>query len=312
MSDPKAAKPDLWADDPSMVGKGGASTPATNADDWKIWQQNDAAPEQENGIQRAFDNLTTVTPEQEQGHLWLTNKAQEFGAGAIQGAGTPFVHPLKTIEGIGSAIAHPIDTAKEIGTGAMEHPAQALGNVVGGAVLGGAADAAGAPLLAKIPTRAKGGAMLENVMSKAANEPVDFTNSLPVIERAQQLSSRGGGTVGTIDNLYKRINTVSPMDYREARDWASNLSRIGREANEANVSGPLRAQVKMLPRAFNQDVGAAAYRTGVGPEYEQGMKTYGQAAGLRKALINTGKVGAGAAASGYLAHRILPALVPDR
>ena len=92
-----------------------------------------------NAVQRYVDNLTTVTPEQEQGHSWLTNKAQEFGAGAIQGATAPIVHPLNTLAAIGNTIAHPIDTAKSMYQSATSNPAQFAGNLVGGAVLGEAA-----------------------------------------------------------------------------------------------------------------------------------------------------------------------------
>ena len=54
---------------------------------------------QGNAIQRAFDKATTVTPEQEQGHSPLVNRLQEFGAGAIQGAGQTLVHPMQTPSG---------------------------------------------------------------------------------------------------------------------------------------------------------------------------------------------------------------------
>ena len=93
------------------------------------------------GIQKAFDNLTTVTPEQQQGHGPVVNALQKFGAGAIQGAGQPFVHPVDTIEGLGHAFAHPIDTAHSMGEQFNADPAKAIGNVVGGAGLGMAAEA---------------------------------------------------------------------------------------------------------------------------------------------------------------------------
>jgi hypothetical protein len=106
-------------------------------------------------LQRAkdkFDELTTVTPEQEKGHSWLTNKAQEFGAGAIQGAASPIVHPMDTLEAIGHTIAHPIDTAVALGKSAMANPAQAAGNLVGGAVLG---DTAARVIAPAVPVAAR-------------------------------------------------------------------------------------------------------------------------------------------------------------
>lgn len=112
-----------------------------------------------NALQREFDNLVTVTPEQEKGHSWLMNKAQEFGAGAIQGVAAPFVHPEQTLEGIGSMIAHPIDSAEGMAQSAWQHPAQTLGNIVGGAVLGDAA-AEGANTINGVASRAAGRAAL--------------------------------------------------------------------------------------------------------------------------------------------------------
>lgn len=95
-----------------------------------------AAPDSRNAVQKFVDNLTTVTPEQEQGHSALVNEAQKFGAGAIQAATQPFVHPEQTLEGMGHMIAHPIDSAVAMGKNAAANPAQFAGNLVGGAVLG--------------------------------------------------------------------------------------------------------------------------------------------------------------------------------
>lgn len=92
--------------------------------------------------QDAFDAFTTVTPDQEKGHSAVVNRAQEFGAGAVQGAFAPVVHPLDTLNGIGSAIAHPVNTATAMIQQAKDHPAQALGNLVGGVVAGEGAAAA--------------------------------------------------------------------------------------------------------------------------------------------------------------------------
>lgn len=116
-----------------------------------------AAPDTRNGVQKFVDNLTTVTPEQEKGHSWLANKAQEFGAGAIQGVTAPIVHPLDTLSGIGTMIAHPINSAVAMAKSAVANPAQFAGNVVGGAVLGEAAGAsaqvankAASPVLSRV------------------------------------------------------------------------------------------------------------------------------------------------------------------
>jgi hypothetical protein len=289
-------------------------------------------PDERNGLQRAFDKATTVTPEQEKIPSWMNpavgnviNKAQEFGAGAIQGAGQPFVHPLDTLSGIGSSIAHPIEAAKAMGKGAMEHPFQTAGNLVGGAVTAGGLEelpGGGIPfkspaqgpgtlgrVMDAIPTRAKAGKLFESVMNDAGDQPVNLTRAMDPLERAQQLSARGHGTVSAADNLYKRINTVNPLDYREARDWASSLSRLSGE-DSMSASPALKAQIGKLSHAFNEDVGDTAGSVGRGEDYTKAMQDYARASSLRNAAVKGAKiaipVAVGAGVAGKLAHTLLP------
>lgn len=89
-----------------------------------------------NAVQKGFDELTTVTPEQEEGHSPLVNRAQEFGAGVLS-LGTPLIHPLKTLEATGNLLEHPMHTAYEIGHSASQQPfAQTLGQGAGASLLG--------------------------------------------------------------------------------------------------------------------------------------------------------------------------------
>jgi hypothetical protein len=130
--------------------------------DAKPWEKYSApsqatpAPPQGNAIQRATDNLTTVTPEQDANTPAVLKPLAHFGAGAIQGATQPFVHPLDTIQGIGQAIAHPIDTAQSVWAQAKEDPAKAAGNLVGGAVTGEGLGEAGGALARPIRNAALG------------------------------------------------------------------------------------------------------------------------------------------------------------
>jgi hypothetical protein len=127
------------------------TAPASDWQDVKATAAPEAAPDDRNAIQRGFDKMTEVTPEQEKGHSGIVNRMQEFGAGAIQGAGQPFVHPMKTLEGIGNMMAHPIDSLHNDVNNLEEHPAQFAGNLVGGAVTG---DLAGEALGATAPKMA--------------------------------------------------------------------------------------------------------------------------------------------------------------
>ena len=299
--------------DPKTGEVVGAGAPEIDPNTGEVVPAMAPTPDSRNGIQRAFDDVTTVTPEQEKGHSWLTNKAQEFGAGAIQGFGAPFVHPIATIKGLGNTIAHPINTAEAVGSEAMEHPAQAIGNLVGGAVLGGAADAAGAPLLAKIPTRAKAGAMFQNVMAKAGDQPVWMQNSGAELNRALELADRGGTKPTTVSKLARRVGNVNnaPMNYGEARDFATNLSDLSADEKMA-LKPVMRRQVGKLSRAFNQDVGDAASRAGVGDQYTQAMRDYARASQLRNAATTAAKWAVPVAVGGGIASKLAHTLIPDR
>lgn len=257
-----------------------------------------------NFIQKAFDNATTVTPEQEKGHSWLTNKIQEFGAGAIQGIGQPFVHPIDTATSIARLAANPVYEGAGMAQQAVEHPAQTLGNVVGSADLGLAGEASLGKVMDAIPTKAKAGKLFEGVMQKAADEPVDMTNSRPILDRVMQLSDRGHGTVGAADKLFARSNTVNPINYSEARDFGSSLSRLSGQDQMA-ASPTLRAEIGKLSHAFNQDVGSAADRVGMGDQYQQAMRDYARASQYGDVAKTVGKWAVPAILGGGVLGKVL-------
>ena len=292
-----------WAKYAAQPAEGGDAKP------WEKYAQTNPPPppDERNGAQRFMDNLTTVTPEQDAKTPGILKPLAHFGAGAIEGATSPFVHPLQTLEGVGksaSALFGNDDDMHDIINGVKSDPAKALGNVVGGADLGGVAAEAGAPVMARIPTRAKAGALFENVMQDAGDQPVKLTRAMEPLERAQQLSARGGGTVGAVDNLYKRINTINPLDYREARDWASNLSRL--TAQDSMSSSPaLKAQVGKLSHAFNEDIGDTAASVGRGEDYAKAMRDYRRASMFNNAAKTTAKWAIPAAVGGGLAGTAL-------
>jgi hypothetical protein len=177
-------------------------------------------------------------------------------------------------------------------------------------VLGGLDTAAPKrPLLGEIPTRAKAGKVFDSVMQDAGDQPVNLTRAMAPLERAQQLSARGGGNVAAADNLYKRINTVNPLDYREARDWASNLSRISGQ-DKMSASPALRAQVARLSHAFNEDIGDTASSVGRGEDYAKAMRDYRRASVFNNAAKTAAKwaipAAAGGGALGYALRKLLP------
>jgi hypothetical protein len=201
---------------------------------------------------------------------------------------SPPTQPGESYAGKVWADATPGNIGTAMGTAAQLAPA----------VLGGADEIApDRPLVGEIPTRAKAGKVFESVMKDAQGQPVNMTRSMVPLERAQQLSARGHGTVSAADNLYKRVNTVNPLDYREARDWASGLSRLS--ANDTmNASPSLRAQVGKLSHAFNDDVGDAATAAGRGEDYAKAMRDYRRASQFNDAAKTAAKWAIPAAAGG--------------
>jgi len=176
-------------------------------------------------------------------------------------------------------LVHAFQGASEI----PSHPGQGLVKT-----LGGIGEAASIPLAfaagpesksaaEAIPSTKYAGQLFREVEDAAKGVPVKLTRAMEPMERAQQLSARGHGTIGAIDNLYNRVNTINPLDYVEARDRASALSRLTGQ-DKMNATDTLRAQAKRLSHAFNEDIGDTAESVGKGDQYRQAMREYAAAA----------------------------------
>ena len=288
----------------------GVSNPPDDGDVSSV----DPPYDERNAIQREFDTLTTVTPEQDKATPPILRPITHFGAGAIQGVGQPFVHPLDTLEGGVNAFLHPITTAQQTYQGAKEDPAKLLGTLAGGAVLGGVGAEGGSSLLSRIPTRAKAGNLFSSVMEKAADQPVQLTSSSQPLLRVRELADRGASMPQAANKLLRRVTDPEqgPLTYSEARDFASNLSRLS--SGEAQKLTPvMKRQVGELSHTFNQDVGEAAQRAGVGEDYTKAMHDYALASRLRNAAITGAKIAVPTAigAAGYgLARKLAPIVLP--
>ena len=320
--------------------EGGSSAPEGGSDDWKLWQGGEGT-EQPHGwglssimagttpLHKAFDKATTVTPEQEQGHSPLVNRLQEFGAGAIQGAGQPLVHPWETLKGIGkvgSALMGNEQDADDIVHGIKNAPiAQTLGNVVGGAATGMGAEAAGGKLLAKIPSTARAGAKIADIESQAANTPVNFQNTTPALEKFGEHVATGGKGSGAISKLSNRISPSvpkaglldtmqnelngapppappPPVNFPEARDFYTNVSDVTKQpgflrrafedANEPRLryaAGPVRA-------GMNADLTESLKPLNLDQDYNAALKEYARGKALQTGLRRAGTAAVGTAA----------------
>ena len=160
---------------------------------------------------------------------------------------------------------------------AVEHPIRTAATVALAAVPYGRIAKAAKPLM--WPTRAAAGAKFQQVMSKAANVPVDISGPGNVALRIQELAERGSSMPMVARRFLQRVTDPNkgPLTYQEARDFASNVSRLS--ANEfGRLTPKMGAEVHKLRVALNKAVGDAATSAGKGPEYFSAMKEYARAA----------------------------------
>jgi hypothetical protein len=301
-----------------------ASPQAASGGPWEKYAAppTEAPPDDRNAVQRTFDDLTTVTPEQEKGHSWLTNKAQEFGAGAI-GSLSPLFHPVKTLESVPEAVAHPVDTAKNVWQNVKEHPAEAAGGLVGMADTAGLGEAAASPLL---PSAARASRVFADIEKSAKDVPVTMERTQPALDEFRQSVRTGGKNapvmnqlqnritprspkVGILDRMQNDLNDTTPeppapnpINFPEARDFYSNISRqtarpgFLRRAIEPPGMGDFRFRAGNVREALNSDLTNAADAIGRGEDYTNAMKEYGRAKTLQKVGKGALLLGAGEAA----------------
>lgn len=212
--------------------------------------------------------------------------AESMGEQQVAGGRTPYGAPIFSPTGnrvIDEQNESTIQSARndmaQQGKEMAAHPSASAGEFIGQSLpllaLGGAAGG-----MKMLPTRAGAGALFEDVMSAAKDQPVNLTRSLQPLERIQQLTSRGGPTVGAADKLYNRINTTNPLSYEEARDFYSNLS--GLSANDKMSLNPtMKRELGNFTGAFKEDIGDTAASAGKGEEYNKAMRDYARASQLK-------------------------------
>lgn len=300
-----------------------ASAPVSN-DDWRVWQAEDdpdSGPIQR--MQKSFDENTKTSP---------SEPLLETGLKSVVGAiGRPFIHPIDTVKGmaqekpsLAEAALGPagavIPMARHVWNSAKQdyHAAgggrhglayagtKMAGDAFGDAALGSALEAApGAAegLADAIPTRAKAGRLFGEVMDAAGDQPVTLSpETMAPLERTQQLAIAGGKPFGTADKLYQRIQTINPLTYREARDFAQNMSLSPEE--KMGLKRSMRYEVPRMAKSFNDDVARAAEAAGKGAEHQKAMSMYRRAsrnAAIAKGVAKYGgRAALGAAGAGGL------------
>lgn len=135
-----------------------------------------------------------------------------------------------------------------------------------------------------IPTAARAGAKFKDVMSAAHSVSIDVNEAGKVALRIQQLAERGGTMPTAVRKFLQRVTSpdLPPMAYEEARDFASNISRLS--ADEAGRLTPvIGREVANLRVALSKANAEAAKAAGKGKEYIQAMSEYARAMKIRAA-----------------------------
>jgi hypothetical protein len=147
-----------------------------------------------------------------------------------------------------------------------------------------------------IPSAKRAGNVFQSIAADVKGQPVALTRSTPFIERAQQLSDAGHGTIAPIDSLYRRMNTVNPIDYDEAFDRSSALKNLTKN-DKMRATRTLVSQARQLSHALTQDIGDTAASVGRGEHYNNAMKEYRRAAAMKNLGQTAVKVAIPAAAA---------------
>jgi hypothetical protein len=145
--------------------------------------------------------------------------------------------------------------------------------------------AGGKAAIEAIPSAAKAGAKFQSVMRAAKDVPIDITNPGNVALRIQELAERGGSMPMAVRKFLTRVTDPdkAPMVYEEARDFASNISRLS--ANEFQRLTPaIQREVAGMRVALNKSVADAAATAGKGHEYAEAMTEYAKAMKLRDVI----------------------------
>lgn len=192
-----------------------------------------------------------------------------------------------------SYTGHPVNGMIDTGAGLAQ--ASTLPSAFMGGPIAEAADAA-------IPSRFRAGQMLEDIRNQAVDVPVNPSNTLPQLERFQQLTQRGGRTAKPMTQLVKRLTAdvppeeAQPFNFPEARDFYTNVSDLTKQSPLQTLMGrglkpTMLRQAGNVRSGLNSDLTDAAGTIGRGEDYSNAIKEYANASKLRKAMIGGALVG---------------------
>lgn len=155
----------------------------------------------------------------------------------------------------------------EAGRDAVEHPKTALALAALPSVAKGATVA--------MPSKVRAGAKFQEVMKAAKDAPVDVSEPGNVALRIMELAERGGTMPKAVRDFLKRVTDPekAAFAYGEARDFASNISRLSTN-DMMKMTPALKREVGNLRVALNKAVEGAARSVGKADQYKAAMREY--------------------------------------
>lgn len=151
-----------------------------------------------------------------------------------------------------------------------------------------------------IPSKARAEENFATVKAAANDVPIDPREAYGIAQRAMELGSHGGTPPKVVTDFVKQADPqLPPMTYGDARDFASNASRLS-ATEKMSVNGEMGHQVKALAKALGTANEAAAEQAGVGDEYRAAMSEYRSAMKLKEFGKKAGQIAVGTGISGLL------------
>ena len=136
-----------------------------------------------------------------------------------------------------------------------------------------------------IPNAARAGEKFQEVMGAAKNVPIDVAEVGDVALRISKLAENGGSMPMSVRKLLYRLTDPKkgPLTYDDARDFASNISRLSVDEMK-RIQPVVKREIAQLAAALNKANAEAAKLAGKGAEYKAAMREYARAMKLRDAL----------------------------
>lgn len=236
------------------------------------------------------------------------------GLGHLQGRGEKGYSGLQsgvspeTAEMMGSVplgVTRAVKGMSEIGSG---HPLTGGGDVIAGGLQAAtipasfvAPEAAGTGneirSVLHIPNAPHAARMINEVEQAAKNIPVTMAETQPAVDAFGNYVRTGGRGTPVINKLRAGM-AQGPMNFPEARDFYTNVSRASarpgflRRAIESPAMPDLRRNVGNVRQAMSEDLTSALVPHGLSDKYTDAMREYARAAQLNKGLKMAGAVAA--------------------